>query len=101
MNAVQRTFARVLLRLIFPCTDVTRLVSESMDGTLPFFKRLRVRSHLYLCVWCRRFSEQLSFLRDALRRHPERLEHQDIPPPSGLSPEARHRLKQALSSPER
>ena len=48
------------------CHDITRLISESMERPLPWRKRLAVRVHYSICVWCRRYQSQLRFLRKAL-----------------------------------
>jgi hypothetical protein len=49
------------------CRQVTRLVSQSMDEQLPWYRRLAVRVHLLYCVWCRRYASQVLFLRKAAR----------------------------------
>ncbi len=86
-----------LARQFPPCKEVTRLVSESLDRDLSVPERLTLRVHVLMCVLCRRFARQVRFVRDALRRHSDRLEGQDLPPPPGLSPEARDRIKRNLS----
>ena len=82
------------------CKEITRLVSESLDRALPFRQRLAVWWHLRLCQLCNRFRRQLLFLRGAIRRHPDRLEGHESPYPSSLSPEARERIKRALTRDE-
>ena len=49
------------------CRQVTRLVSQSMDARLPWHQRLAVRFHLLYCVWCRRYTAQIQFLRKAAK----------------------------------
>ncbi len=49
------------------CRQVTRLVSQSMDTRLAWYKRWAVRFHLLYCVWCRRYAAQVKFLRKATR----------------------------------
>jgi hypothetical protein len=49
------------------CKEVSHLTSQSMDETLPWSKRLGMRLHLIMCVWCRRNSEQLQLVRDLAR----------------------------------
>lgn len=46
------------------CEEVTRLVSESMDKDLSIGKYIGVRIHLLMCTFCRRFKEQVSFIRE-------------------------------------
>lgn len=45
------------------CQDITRLVSESMDHTLPLTQRIKVRIHLGMRKYCARFAKQMHFLR--------------------------------------
>ena len=96
---IQRTFNKLMSLLVYPCTKITALVSQSLDEELPLLTRVRVRAHLAMCTLCRRFMEQLHFIRNVLRRNPERLDDQETPPSSGLSQEARDRLKRALTPP--
>ncbi len=49
------------------CRQVTRLISQSMDARLRWYQRLGMRLHLLYCVWCRRYAEQIRFLRHASR----------------------------------
>lgn len=50
------------------CQEVSRLTSQAMDEKLPWLKRLGMRLHLMLCVWCRRNSKQLRLVRDLARK---------------------------------
>ncbi len=59
---------RLMNRILPTCEEVSHLTSQAMDETLPFSKRLRLRLHLMMCVWCRRNFEQLHLMRD-LARH--------------------------------
>ncbi|MGQ0811107.1 MAG: hypothetical protein ACT4OO_07765 [Nitrospiraceae bacterium] len=85
-----------LIRMTPSCKEMTRLLSEQMDRPLPFRTRLTMRVHFLICKWCERYRNQLLFIRQAVRRHPEKLEDQDLSDPSTLSPEARERLKQSF-----
>jgi hypothetical protein len=71
-----------------------------MDHTLPLRKRIGVRLHFLICKWCERYRQQLLFIREAVRQHPERLEGQDSSPTTTLSPEARERIKRTLAGKE-
>jgi len=83
------------------CKDVTRLVSESLDQTLPIQQRIALRIHFLLCKLCDRYRRHLLFIRNAVRKHPERLEGQEAPSSTTLSPEARERLKRSLTEDKR
>ena len=58
-----------LMNMVLPtCKEVSRLTSQAMDENLPWTKRLGMRLHLMMCVWCRRNSEQLQLVRDLARK---------------------------------
>ena len=81
-----------LVSLLSPsCRQASRLQSESLDRSLTFFESIGLRLHLVLCKWCRRYGEQIKFLR---RAAPQSEQH--AAPTAGLSPEARERIKQKL-----
>ena len=90
---------RMMNRLMFSCEKVTELVSLSLDQNLPLPQRLKMRMHFVICVLCSRYREQIAFLRTALRSHADRLEDQATPPPTGLSHQARERIKSTLTRP--
>jgi len=81
------------------CRQVARLVSRSMDDKLSWPNRLWIRLHLLYCVWCRRYSAQVQFLRRAARN----LSMEPLDDSAKLSDEAkgemRARLQQALKDP--
>ncbi len=83
-----------LIGLTPPCREVVKLASEDMNHPLPFGTRLKLRLHLMICDACERYRRQLRSIREALRRNPDKLLGQE--PSTGLSPEARERLKRAL-----
>jgi hypothetical protein len=78
------------------CKEVSYLVSESLDRTLPFWQRLQVRLHLLMCRFCARFRKQTLFLRDAARHYMMAVEDTEVAASPGLSPEARDRIKRSL-----
>lgn len=52
------------------CREVHRLVSEGMDRKLSLVERSRVRLHLFVCIACTRFNDQMDLLRRAMRQGP-------------------------------
>jgi len=82
------------LRAISPnCREASRLQSELFDHPLTPLQRVGLRVHLLLCKWCRRYGQQLRFLRRAAHEHPDEVAEATS---STLSREARERLKRAL-----
>ncbi|MFJ2987840.1 zf-HC2 domain-containing protein [Collimonas sp. NPDC087041] len=55
-------------RLIPHCRDTQLLLSQAQDSNLSALTRARVRIHLWTCTACTRFSQQLSFIRQAMKR---------------------------------
>jgi len=85
--------------MIPTCEEVTQLVSESMDRTLPLGKRIAVRIHFLGCRFCRRFRRQLLLIRKAGQYYKDNAaEDKDD---HSLSPEAIERIKQSLKSSEK
>ncbi|MBD0316381.1 MAG: zf-HC2 domain-containing protein [Nitrospiraceae bacterium] len=84
-----------LIRVTPTCQEMTRLLSDEMDRPLPWKTRAKMRLHFLICKWCERYKNQLRFLRQAVRRHPEQISSDDPATPS-LSSEAKDRLKRTL-----
>lgn len=74
------------------CKDVTRLLSESMDRSLPLGKRIGVYVHLLMCRFCARYERQLVLIRETLRQ----LGSTEDQAGGALSEEARERIRNAL-----
>ena len=72
------------------CQDITRLVSESLDRTLPLTQRLKIRIHLVMCKYCARIEKQMRFLRHVCQTH------EDLSSEAALSAGARDRIRLAL-----
>ena len=76
--------------LTLTCDESSRLLSDAMDRDLTRVERTALRMHNLTCKSCRRFIEQLEFLRRSasgavLREHG-----------MALPPEARDRLRESL-----
>lgn len=52
------------------CAEYTKLASASQDARLPRRDRLRMFMHHIICVYCRRFANQLAVIRRQLQKHP-------------------------------
>jgi len=92
-NWFRTSVAALNARLMYSCHDMTRFASLAQDGALPPGKRWKMRLHYLLCVWCRRYRRQLSFLRRAMRRSSEMIEQDTARP---MPAEAKARLKRKL-----
>lgn len=83
----------LLARITPPCRDVTRIVSESMDRTLPLSTRIQLQLHYWICQACARYRRQLLVLRQAARRSASETHAQAD---AQLSSVAKAQLKEAL-----
>jgi len=86
-----------MIKLFYSCAEATRLISDAMDRSLPVGGRIKLRAHLFICRFCDRYRRQLQFLRAAVRWDISRLVEPQTDP-SGLSPEAKERLRRRLSA---
>ena len=50
------------------CKQVTHLVLQAEDRTLPLRERLAVRLHMLVCKACPRFADQVALMRSANKR---------------------------------
>jgi hypothetical protein len=81
------------------CRDVTKLLSESMDTSLPIGKRIRVRVHLLMCKFCSRYERQLLLIRDTVRRLAASEENPAESSGETLSEESKERIRNSLRNP--
>jgi len=80
------------------CKDVTKLVSESMDHTLPLGKRIGVRLHLLICKFCARYERQLLLIRETARRLAAAVEAPGEPSGETLSEEVKERIRKSMKN---
>jgi hypothetical protein len=75
------------------CKQTSLLVSQSLDRPLTWRERWAVRIHLLICVYCRRFKQQLKWIRGYMPRWQQQAsERSDIVLPMA----ARERIAQQL-----
>ncbi|HXG94450.1 MAG TPA: hypothetical protein VNN73_19060 [Blastocatellia bacterium] len=79
------------------CKELAPWMSESLEHKLPLRRRVILRIHYLYCVWCLRYLKQLRLMRKAAHYHSSPDEDKPAAPETTLSPEARERLKRALS----
>ena len=51
-------------RLILSCQEASKLASQAMDEPLSLKKRITLRIHLKMCVWCQRNQIQLKLMKE-------------------------------------
>ncbi|MEW6720256.1 MAG: hypothetical protein AB1346_07390 [Thermodesulfobacteriota bacterium] len=78
------------------CKEATRLISLSMDESLPMFRKVELRLHILICRWCARYERQLLLIRDMLRGLDLATDRPDGSTGETLSEPARERIKASL-----
>jgi hypothetical protein len=86
-----------LLRRLPTCKQTASVISQSLERPLSLRERVTTKFHLWVCIWCVRYLEQLHFMRDTLRAHGAQVPDDGAPADDSLSLEARERMKRALS----
>ena len=81
------------------CKDVTQLLSESMDTSLPIGKRVGMRLHLLMCKFCARYERQLLLIRETVRQIVGAEDRPGEPPSDTLSEESKERIRRSLRNP--
>jgi len=51
------------------CKEAARLMSKRQDAALSADEQENLKNHLYACLSCRRFEQQLGFLRRLAQRY--------------------------------
>jgi hypothetical protein len=88
-----------LLRRLPTCKQTVKVISESMERRLSLRERVTVKLHLWICLWCVWYLENLQLMRNTIQTKAAQepnLDSSALPP---LSPEARERMKLRLSQP--
>ena len=93
---IKRAVKRWLLRTLQPCREMAPLMSESMERRLTLSEFLKLRLHLLVCAWCRRYLKQIKFMRWIVRTPKANGEFT----PS-LASEARERIAKTVQNRER
>lgn len=82
----------MLMRYIPRCKEATEWISHDMERPLSLIQQLQLRVHVSMCLLCKRYAQQLRFLRRAMR------DQRRFWPDAVLSAEARERLIRTLKS---
>lgn len=77
------------------CKKNSQLLSQSLDRPLTLRERFRLKSHLILCRYCRRFGQQLKSISVALKSAARAVENDDK---IKMPPETKKRLMQSIES---
>lgn len=86
-----------LLRKLPPCRQTVEVISQSFERRLTLRERITLKVHLWICVWCQWYLEQLEVLRNSVREKSAESPEMDFPSASNLSSEARERIMRRIS----
>jgi predicted anti-sigma-YlaC factor YlaD len=56
------------MKIDLDCKEVSRLISDGLEDTLPAAERTQLRLHFVICQTCRNVDEQMAFLRRAMKQ---------------------------------
>ena len=73
------------------CKDVYPLISEEMDHSLSFSRRIRLKMHLAMCSLCGMYSQQLQVLRNLAQKLSK--EDSEVIETASLKPETKEKLQ--------
>jgi hypothetical protein len=59
------------------CKQASQLISQSLDRSLTLHERIALKLHLIICKYCKRFSQQVQTLRNAMRTMVDSIENND------------------------
>ena len=85
-----------LLRNLPPCQQTVETASQSMERPLKLGEKIKLKLHLWICVWCQWYMEHLQLIRDASRAQGR--EPADRLPGATLSNDARERIRRRLNN---
>ena len=88
-----------LLRRLPTCKQMAPVMSASLERRLTLRERVALKLHLWVCVWCVWYLENLRTMRSALRARAVHDEEaaDDVDSAVKLSEEARERIRRALA----
>ena len=84
------------LRTLPTCQQTVDKISQSMERSLTLRERIKLKLHLWICVWCQWYLEHLHVIRDAARAKAD--EPVDLISGRSLSSEARERIRRRLTN---
>jgi ABC-type dipeptide/oligopeptide/nickel transport system ATPase subunit len=95
-DKLKHTVRYWLLRNLPPCQQTVEMISQSMERSLTPSERVKTRLHVWICVWCQWYLEQLQLIRDASRAQAEKAP--EVMTDATLSNDARERIRRRLTN---
>ena len=85
-----------LLRNLPACQRTVEMLSQSMERPLTLSEKIKIKLHLWICVWCQWYLEHLQLIRDTSRAQAGKAP--DVMSTATLSSEARERIRRRLTN---
>ena len=85
-----------LLRTLPACQQTVETISQSMERRLTLTESIKLKLHLWICVWCQWYMEHLQLIRDTSRA--QAVKAADVMTDATLSNEARERIRRRLTN---
>jgi len=90
-----------MLRQLPACRQMAPIMSDSLERKLSFRERVRLRFHLWVCIWCAWYLEHLQLMNESRRKRAAQISPPETSPPvvaagDALSADACERLKRAV-----
>lgn len=95
-DKLKRSIRYWLLRRLPTCQQTVETISQSMERSLSLRERINLKLHLWVCVWCQWYMEHLHVIRETARAKVD--EPPELIAGTGLSPEARERIRRRLTN---
>jgi hypothetical protein len=93
---VRKSIRLFLLRQTPACNELVPLMSQSLERSLTLRERVTLKLHLFVCIWCVWYLDQIRRMRSILRTSTDDEPAADLVE-AELSDEARARIKRALA----
>jgi hypothetical protein len=85
-----------LLRNLPACQQTVETISQSMERRLTLGESVKLKLHLWICVWCQWYMEHLQLIRATSRAQADKAP--DSMRNATLSTEARERIRRRLTN---
>jgi hypothetical protein len=85
-----------LLRNLPACQQTVETISQSMERRLTLGESVKLKLHLWICVWCQWYMEHLQLIRATSRAQADKAP--DSMTNATLSTEARERIRRRLTN---
>jgi len=83
-------------KIMITCKEATFLISKDQQDELKSSEWFKLKFHLMMCRYCRRFSVQIAFIHKAIKRMRQRVEKQGVE--MHLTDEQKQRMRQKITS---